>query len=92
MGPHLKDGTSTNLTFKALLKNYRNKLIFLSKIHPADTFPLAVSIAIAVQGLIFIGAQGAGLGNPRISDCRSISQIVWPGSSYRQFLGNTTDY
>ncbi len=57
----------------------RKKSEFLSNIHPAATFPLIISTAIAAQGIIFLGAQGTGLNGLRSDQCRVMSQIVWPG-------------
>jgi len=59
----------------------RHKSRLLSNIHPADTFPLIISAAIAVQGVIFLGVQGTGLGALRAANCQAISQVVWPGLS-----------
>jgi hypothetical protein len=59
----------------------RHKSRLLSNIHPAETFPLIISAAIAVQGVIFLGVQGSGLGALRVANCQAISQIVWPGLS-----------
>jgi hypothetical protein len=60
----------------------RHKSRLLSNIHPAETFPLIISAAIAVQGVIFLGVQGSGLGGLRAVNCQAISQVVWPGLSY----------
>lgn len=72
----------TTFTVKAGLIGSRRKTKFLWMIHPAATFPLIVSSAIAVQGVIFLGVQGSGLARQLSDQCRAISQIVWPCMSY----------
>ncbi|KAI4267483.1 MAG: hypothetical protein L6R38_008238 [Xanthoria sp. 2 TBL-2021] len=46
-------------------------------IHPAEILPLAVSIAITVQGIIYIIVQSIGL-QTLVADCEVIAQVVWP--------------
>ncbi|KAH8821411.1 hypothetical protein F5884DRAFT_850642 [Xylogone sp. PMI_703] len=47
-------------------------------IHPAETFPLVLSLGIMVQGMVFAGAQGMGLKALNEHGCAHISQFVWP--------------
>ena len=47
-------------------------------IHPAEILPLAVSIAITVQGIVYIAVQSIGL-HTLVADCEAIAQVVWPG-------------
>ena len=51
----------------------------MSQIHPAETFPLIISIGIFCQGLVFAGVQGTGLESLFIKGCGTIAQILWPG-------------
>lgn len=57
----------------------RHTFSFLNKIHTAEVFPLVLSTAIVMQGLIFIGIQGTGLQDIIVGGCKAASQIVWPG-------------
>ncbi|KAH0565670.1 hypothetical protein GP486_000926 [Trichoglossum hirsutum] len=50
---------------------------FLTNIHPAEIFPLIVSVAVIIQGLIFAGIESMGLSNTRVSGCTRISEVVW---------------
>jgi len=54
---------------------------FLSRVRPAHVFPLAVSIGVVVQGVIFLAVSSIGLKKMFASDCEEVSQIVWPGES-----------
>lgn len=47
-------------------------------IHPAEILPLALSIAITVQGIVYIIVQSNGL-HTLVADCEVIAQVVWPG-------------
>lgn len=51
----------------------------MSRMHPAETFPLVLNIGIGIQGLVFAGVQGNGLGSLFINGCSKISQFMWPG-------------
>ncbi|RKF59837.1 hypothetical protein OnM2_056001 [Erysiphe neolycopersici] len=57
---------------------FKSSKFCVSSIHPAETFPLILAIAIFIQGLIFAGVQGRGLKALFIDGCAEISQIVWP--------------
>ena len=48
-------------------------------VHPADVLPLSLSVAIIVQGLIFLTVQGIGLHSVLVDSCRAIGQLVFPG-------------
>ena len=50
-----------------------------SQIHPAEAFPLIISIGIFLQGLVFAGVQGTGLSSLFIKGCGTIAQFIWPG-------------
>ncbi|KAG9240561.1 hypothetical protein BJ878DRAFT_281804 [Calycina marina] len=50
----------------------------VSSIHPAETFPLILSIGIILQGLLFAGAQGKGMDSLFIKGCAALAQFVWP--------------
>jgi hypothetical protein len=56
----------------------RRKFFILS-IHPAETFPLVLSIGIVIQGLVFAGVQGTGLKYLTVKGCGTIAQVMWPG-------------
>lgn len=51
----------------------------LSAIHPAETFPLVLSLGIIFQGFIFVGAQATGLSSLFTNGCSAISKFVFPG-------------
>ncbi|KAI9864669.1 MAG: hypothetical protein M1813_003159 [Trichoglossum hirsutum] len=53
------------------------KLHFLTNIHPAEVFPLTVSVAVIIQGLVFAGIESMGLSNLRVLGCTRISEVVW---------------
>jgi hypothetical protein len=48
-------------------------------IHPAEVFPLVVSIGIAVQGLLFAGVSAQGLEGMFTTGCSTIAQFMSPG-------------
>jgi hypothetical protein len=52
---------------------------FILSIHPAETFPLVLSIGIVIQGLVFAGVQGTGLKSLMVKGCGTIAQVMWPG-------------
>jgi len=52
-----------------------------SLIHPAETFPLIISIGIFCQAMVFAGVQGTGLDSLFIKGCDTIAQFIWPGKS-----------
>lgn len=51
----------------------------ISKIHPAETFPLVLAIGISMQGIIFAVAQSIGLKTIYVLGCGTIGQFVFPG-------------
>lgn len=51
-------------------------------IHPAETFPLVLSIGIVFQGLIFAAVQGEGLHSLFTFGCGTIAQFMWIGMFY----------
>ena len=53
------------------------------EIHPAEVLPLATSIAIAIQGIIYVAVQSIGL-DTLVADWESIAQVVWPGKNPSQ--------
>ena len=59
----------------------KGKRYFLTAIHPAEVFPLIVSVAVIIQGLIFAGIESKGLSNYRVSGCTGISEVVWTSRS-----------
>ncbi|CZT05628.1 uncharacterized protein RCO7_10388 [Rhynchosporium graminicola] len=50
----------------------------ISSIHPAETFPLVLTIGIVIQGLAFAGVQGQGLDSLFATGCNLIAQFMWP--------------
>lgn len=51
----------------------------ISKMHPAETFPMILAIGIAIQGLAFVGVQGTGLESLFVKGCSAFAQVMWPG-------------
>jgi hypothetical protein len=51
----------------------------LSKIHPAETFPLILALGIMVQGFVFAAVSGEGLQSLFISNCGVVAQFTWVG-------------
>ncbi|THV46545.1 hypothetical protein BGAL_0377g00020 [Botrytis galanthina] len=49
----------------------------VSMIHPAETFPLVLSIGIVIQGLVFAAVQGEGLHSLFTFGCGTIAQFMW---------------
>ncbi|PMD42958.1 hypothetical protein L207DRAFT_422365 [Hyaloscypha variabilis F] len=62
---------------KRCAPKYKATKFCISKIHPAETFPLILSIAIIVQGLVFAAVSGEGLKSLFIMDCGTIAQFTW---------------
>jgi hypothetical protein len=58
----------------------RYRRFFLNSIHPAETFPLILAIAIAIQGIIFAVSQSTGLNSLLIDSCDVVSQVMFPGN------------
>ncbi|RDW89181.1 hypothetical protein BP6252_01213 [Coleophoma cylindrospora] len=51
----------------------------VSRIHPAETFPLVLSVGILIQGLVFAGVQGTGLKSlHNATGCGTVAQFMWP--------------
>jgi len=59
----------------------------ISKIHPAETFPLILAIAIIVQGLVFAAVSGEGLRSLFIMNCGVIAQFTWVGMYHLMMRG-----
>ena len=51
----------------------------ISSIHPAETFPFVIAVAIMVQGFVFEGLSGTGLENTLVDGCSSLGQVMWVG-------------
>ena len=51
----------------------------LTSIHPAETFPLALSIGVLIQAIAFAGVQGTGLGALTEKSCGTVAQVMLPG-------------
>lgn len=51
----------------------------VSHIHPAETFPLVVSVGIVIQGLVFAASQGTGLQSSLVTGCSVTAQFMLPG-------------
>ena len=47
-------------------------------IHPAEILPFVISIAITIQGIVYVVVQVLGL-HELVAECVTIAQIVWPG-------------
>ena len=69
-----------------ILRKMKYLLIFGSQpsslpvaIHPAEVFPLFLSIAVVTQSLIFIVVQSGGLKTEFAARCRRTAELVWPG-------------
>ncbi|KAI0998258.1 hypothetical protein K3495_g9938 [Podosphaera aphanis] len=65
-------------TSRRVNSKYRASKLCISSIHPAETFPLVLSIGIVIQGLIFAGIQGEGLKGLYTRGCSTIAQVLWP--------------
>lgn len=63
---------------------YRGRMGFLRKIHSAEVFPLVLSTAIVMQGVIFLTVQGMGLQSLYLESCMEISRFIWP-SRFRSY-------
>ena len=50
-------------------------------IHPAETLPLLLSMAIIVQGIVFIAVPSGFLKSMIDRGCSSTAQIIWPGKA-----------
>lgn len=59
---------------------YRKRRAGLKSIHIAEILPLLVSVAVIVQGTIFITVQGVTLSNLNVEGCTTIAQLFWPGN------------
>ena len=59
--------------------NMSTRRYLISAIHPAETFPLILSIGIVIQGIVFIAAQSTGLSDVFVNGCSVTSQFVFPG-------------
>ncbi|KAI9762872.1 MAG: hypothetical protein M4579_000225 [Chaenotheca gracillima] len=73
----LYDSWSASRLQKAL-SNQRKRPKIAVDVHPAEVFPLAVSTAIILQGLVFTAVQGTGLQSVMVDHCTSVAQVVWP--------------
>ncbi|KAF7889178.1 hypothetical protein EAF00_009478 [Botryotinia globosa] len=56
---------------------FKASKLCVSMIHPAETFPLVLSIGIVIQGLIFAAVQGEGLHSLFTFGCGTIAQFMW---------------
>ncbi|KAI9685570.1 MAG: hypothetical protein M1822_004428 [Bathelium mastoideum] len=51
---------------------------FFTKVHPAEVLPLALSVAIIIQQIVFLAVQASGMGSILVQGCIKTSQVVWP--------------
>lgn len=56
-----------------------NRKFCVSSVHPAETFPLVLSIGIVIQGLVFAAVQGTGLKSLFVRGCDFFAQFLFPG-------------
>ncbi|QSZ37777.1 hypothetical protein DSL72_008876 [Monilinia vaccinii-corymbosi] len=66
---------------------FKASKLWVSMIHPAETFPLVLSIGIIIQGIIFAAVQVEGLHSLYKSGCSTIAQLLWIGM-FASTLGN----
>ena len=52
---------------------------WLSKMHPAEMFPLIISGAVVLQNLIVIPVQGINTDPILFRGCGRTVQLIWPG-------------
>ncbi|PQE13897.1 Bile salt-activated lipase protein [Rutstroemia sp. NJR-2017a BBW] len=64
-------------TSKRCNPKFKASKFCVSWIHPAETFPLVLSIGIVIQGILFAAVQGQGLQSLFLDKCSTISQIMW---------------
>ncbi|KAE9374059.1 hypothetical protein N431DRAFT_335785 [Stipitochalara longipes BDJ] len=62
---------------KRCAPKYKTSKFCVSRIHPAETFPLILAIAIIIQGLVFAAVSGEGLQSLFIMNCGTIAQFTW---------------
>ncbi|KAL8789546.1 MAG: hypothetical protein Q9195_006773 [Heterodermia aff. obscurata] len=51
---------------------------WLSKMHPAEMFPLIISVAVVLQNLIVIPVQGINTDSILFRGCGRTVQLIWP--------------
>jgi hypothetical protein len=51
----------------------------ISKIHPAETFPLVLAIGVVIQGCAFVAAQSVGMSSLLTNGCANVAQYTFPG-------------
>ncbi|CAG8959594.1 hypothetical protein HYFRA_00001496 [Hymenoscyphus fraxineus] len=57
---------------------FKSTKFCISKMHPAETFPLILAIGIAIQGFAFMGVQGTGLQSLFVKGCDVFAQFLLP--------------
>lgn len=55
---------------------------WLSKMHPAEMFPLIISGAVVLQNLIVIPVQGVNTDPILFRGCGRTVQLIWPGMGH----------
>ncbi|KAL8957839.1 MAG: hypothetical protein Q9193_004988 [Seirophora villosa] len=55
----------------------RSRLGSRLNVHPAEILPLIISVAIIVQGTVFISVQSTSK-DVMMEDCRVMAQVIWP--------------
>ncbi|KAL8856768.1 MAG: hypothetical protein Q9178_006605 [Gyalolechia marmorata] len=68
---------SRSLSKKPKERIFLRGLSRVVEIHPAEALPLATSIAIAIQGIIYVAVQSIGL-DTLLANCESTAKVVWP--------------
>jgi hypothetical protein len=63
----------------------RRRFGFLESMHPAETFPFVLAIAVTIQQSIFIGVQTTGLDSFAVDNCAVFASVLLP-SKYRGFI------
>ena len=66
-----------------MLTSRRIRLHQVKCIYPAEIVPFIISIAVIVQGLIFIIVQSSSLHTVIVLGCRDTAFLIWPGTYFR---------
>ncbi|MCJ1250534.1 hypothetical protein MMC30_007762 [Trapelia coarctata] len=52
--------------------------LYRRAVHSTQIFPFFTSIAVIIQGVVFVAVQSSALSSFGVADCRATAELVWP--------------
>lgn len=66
-----------------LAKIYIRLPLYRRALHSTQIFPFFTSIAVVIQGVVFVAVQSSALSSFGVAECGATAELVWPGREIR---------